>query len=295
MLGRAVLALVAIVLVAAAVVYVLSERRIRRTYQVSVPSISVPTDAAAIARGKRLATVVAPCGGCHGDDFGGKLMVDEWAMGRLYAANLTRGGGGIAARYTDADWLRALLHGVRSDFRSVVFMPSHDFRFTEQDTADIIAFFRSLPPVDRDIPPSRIGIMARALSFGPLPLLPAELIDHDRVTFAQPPQTADPTVLGRHLVDTGGCRGCHLPDLSGGGGPPPGGANITPVGIGDWSDADFQKALRTHTRPNGTEDRREHAGRLRPDDRRRAEGHPGVSPHGPGPWEDEDAGGRLTR
>ena len=24
------------------------------------------------------------------------------------------------------------------------------------------------------------------------------------------------------------------------------------MGIGDWSDADFQKALRTHTRPNGT-------------------------------------------
>ena len=32
----------------------------------------------------------------------------------------------------------------------------------------------------------------------------------------------------------------------------PGGANITPTGIGDWSDADFLKAIRTLVRPNGT-------------------------------------------
>ena len=59
-------------------------------------------------------------------------------------------------------------------------------------------------------------------------------------------------MVGQHLLDTAGCRGCHQPDLTGGGGPPPGAANITPVGIGDWSDADFLKAVRTHVRPNGT-------------------------------------------
>jgi mono/diheme cytochrome c family protein len=251
-LAQVVVALVALVVVALVVVYALSERRIRRTYDVSVPRIAVPTDAEAIARGKRLAMVVAPCGECHGPDFGGKVMIDEWAMGTLYGANLTRGRGGIGAAYTDADWVRALLHGVRRDGRSVVFMPSHDFHFTEQDTAALIAFFRALPPIDRDIPGPRVGIMARALSFGPLPLLPAELIDHERVAFASPPQGTDPVVVGRHLVDTGGCRGCHQPDLSGGGGPPPGGANITPTGIGDWSDADFLKAIRSHVRPNGT-------------------------------------------
>ena len=58
--------------------------------------MAVPTDAEAIARGKRLATVVAPCGDCHGADFGGKVMIDEFAMGTLHAANLTRGRGGIA-------------------------------------------------------------------------------------------------------------------------------------------------------------------------------------------------------
>ena len=161
-LAKVVVALVALVVVALVVVYALSERRIRRRYDVSVPRIAVTTDAEAIARGKRLATIVAA--------------------------------------YTDADWVRTLLHGVRPDSRSVVFMPSHDFHFTEEDTADLIAFFRALPPVDRDIPAPHVGIMARALSFGPLPLLPAELIDHEHVSFARPPQTTDPVVVGRHLA-----------------------------------------------------------------------------------------------
>jgi mono/diheme cytochrome c family protein len=245
-------ALVVLLVLAGVVIYFLAERRINRTYQVSVPRITVPTDADAIARGKRLVTVVAPCGDCHGEDFGGQEMMNEWAMGRLHATNLTRGRGRMAARYSVEDWVRALVHGVRQDGRSVVFMPSHEFRFTEQDTADTIAFFRSLPPVNREHPAPSPGPLARALSFGPLPLLPAELIDHDTVAFARPPTSTDPVVLGHHLLETAGCRGCHNPDLAGGGGPPPGASNITPTGIGDWSDTDFLKAIRDHVRPNGT-------------------------------------------
>jgi mono/diheme cytochrome c family protein len=94
--------------------------------------------------------------------------------------------------------------------------------------------------------------MARALSFGPLPLLPAELIDHEKAAFTQPPTTDDPVARGQHLLDTAGCRGCHTPELAGGGGPPAGASNITPVGIGSWSDADFITAVRSHVRPNGT-------------------------------------------
>src|SRR4051812_17296685 len=249
---KLVVALIVLVLLAGVILYVLSERRVNRTYQVSTPSITVPTDAEAIARGKRLVTAVAPCTDCHGEDFGGKEMIHELAMGTLHSANLTRGRGGIATRYSDEDWVRALLHGVRQDGRSVVFMPSHDFRFTAQDTADAIAFFRSLPPIDREHPAPRPGPLARALSFGPLPLLPAELLDHDPVRFADPPVSSVPVTPGRHIVGTAGCRGGHEPDLRGGGGPPPGASNITPVGIGNWSDEDFLKALRSHVRPNGT-------------------------------------------
>src|SRR3954471_18821957 len=100
---------IAIIVLALVAVYFLAERRIHRKYQVSVPAIAVPADAEAIARGRRLVTTVAPCNDCHAADFGGKQMIDEWAMGTLHSANLTRGKGGIAGRYSGEDWVRALL------------------------------------------------------------------------------------------------------------------------------------------------------------------------------------------
>jgi mono/diheme cytochrome c family protein len=73
---------------------------------------------------------------------------------------------------------------------------------------------------------------------------------------AAPP--AGPTAAyGRYLANVGGCTGCHGAGLSGGKIPgtpaefkPP--ANITPAGIGHWTEADFVRALRTGVRPGGT-------------------------------------------
>jgi mono/diheme cytochrome c family protein len=246
-------ALVVVLIVALAAAYVIVERRLARTWQVRTPAITVPADAEAIARGKRLVTAVAPCADCHGQDFGGKVMVDDAVMGRLAATNLTRGRGGIAATYTDEDWARAMLHGVRRDGRSVVYMPSNEFRFTAEDVGDIVAFFRSLPPVDRELPPTRVGPMPLVLSLaGAMPLITADAIEHETVRFATPPSSTSAAAQGAYLLDKSGCRGCHQADLSGGGGPPPGATNITPTGIGPWSEADFLKALREHVRPDGS-------------------------------------------
>jgi len=62
--------------------------------------------------------------------------------------------------------------------------------------------------------------------------------------------------FGKYLADTAGCSGCHGPGLSGGviAEAPPGttpAANLTPAGLGTWSEADFFKAMRTGTRPDG--------------------------------------------
>ncbi len=249
---RGLLVVLLVLVAGVATAWMLVQRRANRTWDVQTPSVSVPTDAEAIARGKRLVRVVTPCSDCHGEDLGGKMMSDGVAMGRLHAANLTRGRGGIGATYTDEDWTRALLHGVRRDHRSVVFMPSHEFHFTRTDVGDIVAYLRSIPPVDRERPETRIGPMAAVLSYAGMPLLPAELIDHAHVTFAPEFAASTPTALGQHLVEKAGCAGCHNADFAGGGGPPPGAANITPVAIGTWSDDDFLKALRTHVRPNGS-------------------------------------------
>jgi len=250
-LARIVLALVVLITLGLVVVYGLTERRIRRTYQVSVKDFVVPSSADAVQRGERLARVTIPCFECHGDDYGGKILVNNFALGRLGATNLTRGRGGIAATHTDEDWARALLHGVRKDGRSVIFMPAHEMRMTAAALGDMVAYFRSLPPVDREMPPPRIGPMARILSYVGFPLLPAELIDHQTVAFLRPP--AEHTVLaqGRHLAEMS-CSGCHRPDFTGGSGPPPGASNITNPHGSTGKSRDFLRAIREHVRPNGS-------------------------------------------
>jgi len=245
-----------VVLVVCAVVgyvYFASSREMSKSYAVTVPTVTIPTDAASIARGKYLAEKVSMCVECHGEDLGGKVMSNDFAFGTIAAKNLTRGRGGIGSTYTDQDFVRTLTHGVRPDGHTVVFMPSQDYHFTEADLGAIIAYVKSVPPVDREHPEKNIGPVARTLSvFAGFPLTPASMVDHANVKFETPVDTANPVAAGGYLVSSAGCRGCHGPDLIGGGGPPPGAANITPIGIGDWTEQDFFTALREHKRPNGT-------------------------------------------
>ena len=77
--------------------------------------------------------------------------------------NLTRGRGGLPADYSDQDFVRALTHGVKRDGRSVIFMPSADYLFTADDLGAIVAYVKSVPPVDRTVPAMSVGPVARAL------------------------------------------------------------------------------------------------------------------------------------
>lgn len=245
-IGIAVLALVAYV-------YVASGRLMARTYAVEVPRVPIPTDPASIARGKYLAEKVALCTECHATDLGGKVVEDNVAMGRLVASNLTRGRGGLPADYADQDFVRALTHGVKRDGRSVIFMPSADYTFTADDLGAIVAYVKSAPAVDRTLPAMSVGPVARALGlFVNFPLASASMIDHGQPRLAARPDPQDAVAIGRYLASSAGCHGCHGAQLTGGGGPPPGGSNLTPVGIGGWSERDFVAALRTHRRPNGS-------------------------------------------
>ena len=250
---RLVGAIVILVAALVAYVYVASGNLMARTYAVQPPQVPIPTDPASIARGKYLAENVAVCTECHGPDFGGKVVDDNFAMGRLVATNLTRGRGGLPADYSDQDFVRVLTHGVKRDGRSVIFMPTAEYVFTPEDLGAIVAYVKSVPPVDRSVPTMSPGPMARALGlFVDFPLASASMIDHSQPRLAARPDAADAVAAGKYLVSSAGCYGCHGAQLTGGSGPPPGGANITPVGIGDWSERDFTVALKTHRRPNGS-------------------------------------------
>ncbi len=247
---------VALLLVAFAGVYIASSGRINKKYVANPPALAIPTDSASIERGHHLATAVALCFDCHGTDFSGKVVIDDPAFGRISGANLTRASSGLGARLTDADWVRAVRDGVRPDGTPIPIMPSEDYaQFGDADLAAIIAWGKSVPPVEKTLPAIRYGPLGRALFVaGKLPLFAAEVVDHQAPIKPAVPaaQTAE---YGRYLA--AGCRGCHRQDLSGGpvpGTPPsfPPARNITPAGIGDWAEEDFFRVLREGKRPDGS-------------------------------------------
>lgn len=238
-------------------VYVLSEARLNTTYHVEPEAVDIPTDEAAIELGKHVA-VVRFCVGCHGADLAGDVVVDDPLVGLIVASNLTSGEGGIGSSYNDADWIRAIRHGVGLDGEPLVLMPAWEFYYlSDEDLGVLIAYLKVIPPVHRTQPPIRLTVVTRALFVTDnlfAPLLSAEALDHTgpRPDAPLPGMTAD---YGKYLAL--GCTGCHGENLSGGPitgapaiWPPP--LNLTPGGeLSGWSADDFIRAMRTGVTPDG--------------------------------------------
>jgi mono/diheme cytochrome c family protein len=251
--SRAAFLAFAIALLASAGISALETRSPRnRTYRPPDDDIAVPTDAGSIARGKHLVEAVAVCTICHGEDLGGKLAFEDAFLGRGYTANLTSGRGGVGRNYSNSDWVRSIRYGVRPDGRGIIFMPSDYFnRISDTDLGAIIAYLRSLPPVDNERTAVEINLPARLLIdlgvFGDV--VRAARIDFRR---PRPPPPPDP---GAYLVTLGGCTFCHGPHLTGGQGPEPGapsGPDLTASGsLSRWSLADFVATMRNGVDPAG--------------------------------------------
>ncbi|MDR7418311.1 MAG: cytochrome c [Armatimonadota bacterium] len=250
--------IVALLGLAAGAVYVVSAQRLNRRYSVTPAAVSIPTDAASVERGRHVAIALAKCGDCHGENLGGRVFIDAPPF-RIVGPNLTRGQGGVGAQLTDTDWLRAVRHGVGRDGRALFAMPSEEYiHLNERDLAAVIAYAKSVPPVDHVLPPSEFRFLGRILLVaGQLPPPAATVLDHAAAIPAAVPE-GETVDYGRYLAQTG-CLGCHGPGLSGGrvpGTPPdlPPASNITPAGaIGQWTEADFSQLMREGKRPNGAE------------------------------------------
>lgn len=167
----------------------------------------MPADSASIARGKHLADTFAGCADCHGENLAGKMLFDDPAIGRVHSLNLTRGKGGVGSLLTDVQFARAIRHGIGHDDRALKIMPSSDYmHLSDADLGSIIAYVKSLPPVDNETPPTRVGPVGRALHVaGQLPFLHAERIDHARphVAAVTPARTAS---YGDYIASVG-CKG----------------------------------------------------------------------------------------
>jgi mono/diheme cytochrome c family protein len=209
----------------------------------------------AIARGKRYMESRAGCTECHGADLGGKVILDNPVMGTWIAPNITRGG--LTKNYKPEDWVKILRHGLRPD-NTAATMPSLDFAyFSDQELSDLAAYIRSVPPVERVMPPTVLGpVFSLLIVKGDIPVS-AEVIDHTAKRAKYPPSIAATPELGEHLAHT--CRGCHGPSLAGGpiqGGDPkwPPARNLTfdETGLAKWTRMDFLQAMREGKRPDGT-------------------------------------------
>ncbi|MBL0740969.1 c-type cytochrome [Chryseolinea lacunae] len=232
------------------------------------PVITVDKGAEHVARGKYLATHVMVCVDCHSTrnwkEFSGPVTAGTLGKGGdvfdqkmgfpgvYYAANITPAG---IADYTDGELFRAITTGVKRD-GSVIFpvMPhTHYGKMDESDIKDVIAYVRTLEPIENKVPASHSDF-------------PMNIIIHtipEKPAFTKRPDTTDLVAYGGYLVNAGACYDCHTPFDKGAydnnfafaGGrvfPMPGGtlrsANITSdaTGIGSWTKEAFLQRFAMH-------------------------------------------------
>jgi mono/diheme cytochrome c family protein len=249
--------IVGLLIIGGVVAFTASNGKLGETYDVAAHETPVPPDSAALDRGRHLSMIMG-CAECHGENFGGQVLIDEQPFATLYATNLTSGEGGALNRYDDAGLAKAIRHGIRHDGRSLIIMPAPEYNhLSDEDVGAIIAWIRRAAPVDNVTPEPNFGPVGRVLlATGQLDaMLVASLIDHDAPHLPAPP--AGPTVeYGRYLARI--CTGCHGPAYAGSteegpGGTPPA-LNLTPAGRpGSWTVEQFITAMRTGVTPNGYE------------------------------------------
>ena len=137
-------------------------------------------------------------------------------------------------------------------------MPARNFYYlSDEDLGALIAYLKSLPPVDNELPSTAPGPLGRVMlalgQFPPEATAPDVLvIDHDglRPVVPEPGVTLE---YGEYLAST--CALCHGANFNGGTirtdaeylVP-----NLTPGGeVAFWSEDDFMRTLRTGVTPGG--------------------------------------------
>lgn len=233
---------VVLALLAAAWVWIASERIIRGTQQGVPAQLATPT-AAQLADAPRQLHVLG-CLSCHGPDLLGKIFLDEPGVATIHAPNLTL----VAAKATDQQLDRAIRQGIAHDGRPLVIMPSEGYQFmTDGEVGAMIAAIRAMPRGGKDHPLPRVGPKGRiGLVLGKFHTAP-DLIRTHREN--QPADFGPQFAKGRHIVVVN-CAECHGPQLRGQEVEP--GAVAPDLDIAGAYDLDqFRNMLRTGVGPGG--------------------------------------------
>ncbi len=223
-----------------------------------------------VQRGKYLVETIAGCGNCHtpqgpagplpGKTLAGGNVIEDNPAFTAIASNITPDRATGIGSWTDDQIVRAIREGKRPDGTLVgPPMPIGLYRgLSDADVRAMVAFLRTVPAVSNKAAKSTYR-MPLPPNYGP----PVG-------TLAAPPAT-DKVAYGAYLAGpVGHCIECHTPMLEGGrrdmgkvgaGGQPftgPWGtsvaANITSSkvkGIGNWTDAQIERAIRTGVSADG--------------------------------------------
>lgn len=179
-----------------------------------IAGIKVDTSSERVARGKYLAHHVAVCMDCHGtrdwSHFAGPMVPGNLGGGGerfgkemgfpgvFYAPNITP----FALKdWTDAELFRAITSGVSRDGRALLpLMPYPNYgKMDKEDIYDIIAYIRTLAPVENKVPVS-VADFPVSLLINTMPV---------KAALTQRPFADDKIARGRYLVNMAGCADCH--------------------------------------------------------------------------------------
>lgn len=234
------------------------------------PNIKVEVTPERVARGQYLANSVALCMDCHSvRDFslhtgplkpdtlgkGGEHFGEEFEIpGDIYVPNITPA---ALKDWTDGEIARAVVGGVSKDGRALFpMMPYTNYRhMSEEDVYAIIAYVRSLAPIENKVPRSDINFPVSAIA----------RVFPNKMSYGKMPDKADQLAYGKYVTTIAGCADCHSPDhgqdeetkysggdkwkLPWGYNQPP---NLTPdkeTGIGTWTKEQFIAKFKAHAGP----------------------------------------------
>lgn len=233
------------------------------------PEISVELNRENIERGKYLANHVMLCMDCHAErDFsifagppkpgtegaGGELFDEKMGVpGQFVSRNITPAALGD---WTDGEIFRAITSGVSRDGTALFpVMPyPHYSRLDEEDIFAVIAYLRTLDPVENDIPPAKVNFPVSIL-INTMPV---------KTDFRKRPPSSDVINYGEYLVTAAACTDCHTkmekgayvgePFAGGNEYPMPNGslvrsANLTPhqSGLGNWTKEQFVQRFKAYS------------------------------------------------
>lgn len=205
--GLAALAVAALILVGAIAFFAWPAR-----LDAVAPGPGQPTGAALVERGRYLATA-GDCVACHsvpgGQPYAGGLAF-KLPFGTIYSSNITPDPANGIGGWSDAQFVRAMRHGVRADGQELY--PAFPYTaYTRMSTDDVLAiraYLRTLRPVNQAVAANRLSF-----PFNQRYLMRAwKLLFMPNGPLQPDPRQSAAWNRGAYLVEgPGHCAECHTP------------------------------------------------------------------------------------